>query len=34
MHHALHIKNGIVIDPKNGVKAEKMDIFVKDGKNC
>ena len=32
MHHALHIKNGIVIDPKNGVKAEKMDIFVKDGK--
>jgi formylmethanofuran dehydrogenase subunit A len=28
----LHIKNGIVIDPKNGVKAEKMDIFVKDGK--
>jgi len=32
MHHAMHIKNGIVIDPKNGVKAEKMDIFVKDGK--
>ncbi len=32
MHHMLHIKNGIVIDPKNGVKAEKMDIFVKDGK--
>ncbi len=32
MHHALHIKNGIVIDPKNGVKAEKMDIFVKNGK--
>jgi len=32
MHHALHIKNGIVIDPKNGVKTEKMDIFVKDGK--
>ncbi len=28
----LHIKNGIVIDPKNGVKAEKMDLFVKDGK--
>ncbi len=32
VHHMLHIKNGIVIDPKNGVKAEKMDIFVKDGK--
>lgn len=32
MHHMLHIKNGIVIDPKNGVKAEKMDIFVKDGR--
>ncbi len=32
MHHMLHIKNGIVIDPKNGVKAEKMDIFVKNGK--
>jgi formylmethanofuran dehydrogenase subunit A len=28
----LHIKNGIVIDTKNGVKAEKMDIFVKNGK--
>ncbi len=28
----LHIKNGIVIDTKNGIKAEKMDIFVKDGK--
>ncbi|AGK61576.1 formylmethanofuran dehydrogenase, subunit A [Archaeoglobus sulfaticallidus PM70-1] len=28
----LHIKNGIVIDPKNGVNAEKMDIFVKNGK--
>jgi len=32
MHHMLHIKNGIVIDPRNGIKAEKMDIFVKDGK--
>lgn len=32
MHHMLHIKNGIVVDPKNGVKAEKMDIFVKDGR--
>ena len=32
MHHMLHIKNGIVIDPKNGIKAEKMDIFVKEGK--
>ncbi len=28
----LHIKNGIVIDPKNKVIKEKMDIFVKDGK--
>lgn len=28
----LHIKNGIVVDPKNKIKAEKMDIFVKDGK--
>jgi formylmethanofuran dehydrogenase subunit A len=28
----LHIKNGIVIDPKNGIDAEKMDIFVKNGK--
>jgi formylmethanofuran dehydrogenase subunit A len=28
----LHIKNGIVIDPKNGINAEKMDIFIKDGK--
>jgi formylmethanofuran dehydrogenase subunit A len=28
----LHIKNGIVIDTKNGIKAEKMDIFVKGGK--
>ncbi len=28
----LWIKNGIVVDPKNGVDAEKMDIFVKDGR--
>ncbi len=28
----LWIKNGIVIDPKNGINGEKMDIFVKDGK--
>ena len=28
----LHIKNGIVIDPKNGIIGEKMDIFIKDGK--
>lgn len=28
----LWIKNGIVIDPKNGIDGEKMDIFVKDGK--
>ncbi|MET1123706.1 MAG: formylmethanofuran dehydrogenase subunit A [Archaeoglobaceae archaeon] len=28
----LWIKNGIVVDPKNGIKGEKMDIFVKDGK--
>jgi formylmethanofuran dehydrogenase subunit A len=28
----LHIKNGVVIDPKNNVNAEKMDVFVKDGK--
>ena len=27
----LWIKNGIVIDPKNGIDGEKMDIFVKDG---
>ena len=32
VHHVLHVKNGIVIDPKNGIKSEKMDIFVKDGK--
>jgi len=32
MHHMLHIKNGIVIDPKNNINAEKMDIFVKEGK--
>lgn len=32
MHHMLHIKNGIVIDTKNGIKGEKMDIFVKNGK--
>ncbi|MDI9646563.1 MAG: formylmethanofuran dehydrogenase subunit A [Archaeoglobales archaeon] len=29
---AIHIKNGIVIDPKNKIKAEKMDLFIKDGK--
>jgi len=28
----LHIKNGIVIDPKNKISKEKMDIFVKNGK--
>ncbi|MEM2324450.1 MAG: formylmethanofuran dehydrogenase subunit A [Archaeoglobaceae archaeon] len=28
----LWIKNGIVVDPKNKIKAEKMDIFVKNGK--
>lgn len=28
----LHIKNGIVIDPRNGIIGEKMDIFIKDGK--
>ncbi len=28
----LWIKNGIVIDPKNGIEGEKMDIFVKEGK--
>jgi len=28
----LWIKNGIVIDPKNGIDGEKMDIFVKNGK--
>jgi formylmethanofuran dehydrogenase subunit A len=28
----LWIKNGIVIDPKNKINAEKMDIFVKNGK--
>ncbi|MFP3908387.1 MAG: formylmethanofuran dehydrogenase subunit A [Archaeoglobaceae archaeon] len=27
---ALHIKNGFVIDPKNGING-KMDLFVKDG---
>lgn len=32
MHHMLHIKNGIVVDPKNGIDGEKMDIFVKEGK--
>ena len=30
--HMLHIKNGIVIDPKNKISKEKMDIFVKNGK--
>lgn len=28
----LWIKNGIVVDPKNKINCEKMDIFVKDGK--
>ncbi|MDW7990510.1 MAG: amidohydrolase family protein, partial [Archaeoglobaceae archaeon] len=28
----LWIKNGIVVDPKNKIKAEKMDVFVKNGK--
>ncbi|MEM3478383.1 MAG: formylmethanofuran dehydrogenase subunit A, partial [Archaeoglobaceae archaeon] len=28
----LWIKNGIVVDPKNKINAEKMDIFVKNGK--
>jgi len=28
----LWIKNGVVVDPKNGIDAEKMDIFVKNGK--
>ena len=32
MHHMLWIKNGIVIDPKNKIDGEKMDIFVKEGK--
>jgi len=32
MHHMLWIKNGIVIDPKNKIDGEKMDIFVKGGK--
>lgn len=32
MHHILHIKNGIIIDPKNKIKGEKMDVFIKDGK--
>jgi len=28
----LWIKNGIIIDPKNGIDGEKMDIFIKEGK--
>ncbi len=28
----LWIKNGIVVDPKNGIDGEKMDIFIKEGK--
>ena len=32
MHHMLWIKNGIVVDPKNKIDGEKMDIFVKEGK--
>ncbi|MCS7118995.1 MAG: formylmethanofuran dehydrogenase subunit A [Archaeoglobaceae archaeon] len=28
----LWIKNGVVVDPKNRINAEKMDLFVKDGK--
>ncbi|MEM3139034.1 MAG: formylmethanofuran dehydrogenase subunit A [Archaeoglobaceae archaeon] len=28
----LWIKNGIVVDPKNKINAEKMDIFIKNGK--
>ncbi len=28
----LILKNGIVFDPKNGIRGEKMDLFIKDGK--
>ena len=28
----LILKNGIVFDPRNGIRGEKMDLFIKDGK--
>jgi formylmethanofuran dehydrogenase subunit A len=31
-NHSLILKNGIVYDPRNGVKGEKKDIFIQNGK--